>query len=28
MRGQEPAERQEFEAIVDLYRDALGIGGK
>jgi uncharacterized protein (UPF0335 family) len=28
MRGQEPSERQEFEAIVDLYRDALGIGGK
>ncbi len=28
MRGQEPAERQEFEAIVELYRDALGIGGK
>ncbi|MBX3549618.1 MAG: DUF2312 domain-containing protein [Xanthobacteraceae bacterium] len=27
MRGQEPAERQEFEAIVELYRDALGIGG-
>lgn len=26
MRGQEPAERQEFEAIVDLYREALGIG--
>lgn len=26
MRGQEPQERQEFEAIVDLYREALGIG--
>ncbi len=26
MRGQEPTERQEFEAIVDLYREALGIG--
>jgi uncharacterized protein (UPF0335 family) len=25
MRGQEPTERQEFEAIVDLYREALGI---
>jgi uncharacterized protein (UPF0335 family) len=28
LRGQEPAERQEFEAIVDLYREALGIGAK
>ncbi len=28
MRGQEPSERQEFEAIVDLYRDALGIGAR
>ena len=28
LRGQEPAERQEFEALVELYRDALGIGGK
>lgn len=28
MRAQEASERQEFEAIVDLYRDALGIGGK
>ena len=28
MRGQEPAERQEFEAIVDLYREALGIGAR
>lgn len=28
MRAQEPAERQEFEAILDLYRDALGIGTK
>ncbi len=27
MRGQEPAERQEFEAIVELYRNALGIAG-
>jgi uncharacterized protein (UPF0335 family) len=26
MRAQEPQERQEFEAIVDLYRDALGLG--
>lgn len=25
LRGQEPAERQEFEAIVDLYREALGL---
>jgi uncharacterized protein (UPF0335 family) len=25
IRGQEPTERQEFEAIVDLYREALGI---
>jgi len=28
MRGQEPAERQEFEAIVELYRDALGIASR
>lgn len=28
MRAQETAERQEFEALVELYRDALGIGGK
>jgi uncharacterized protein (UPF0335 family) len=28
MRGQEASERQEFEAIVELYRDALGIGGR
>jgi uncharacterized protein (UPF0335 family) len=28
MRAQEPQERQEFEAIVDLYRDALGLGGR
>lgn len=25
LRGQEPQERQEFEAIVDLYREALGL---
>ncbi len=28
MRGQEASERQEFEAIVELYRDALGIGAR
>ena len=28
MRGQEATERQEFEAIVDLYREALGIGAR
>jgi uncharacterized protein (UPF0335 family) len=26
LRSQEPSERQEFEAIVELYRDALGLG--
>lgn len=26
MRASEPSERNEFEAIVELYRDALGIG--
>lgn len=26
-RAKEPAERQEFEAIVALYRDVLGLGG-
>ena len=25
LRAQEPAERQEFEAIIELYRDALGL---
>ncbi len=28
MRGQEASERQEFEAIVELYREALGIGAR
>lgn len=28
MRGQEPAERQEFEALVELYRDALGMASR
>jgi len=27
MRGQNAAERAEFEAVVELYRDALGMGG-
>ena len=28
LRALEPAERQEFEAVLDMYRDALGIGAK
>ncbi|MBY0532885.1 MAG: DUF2312 domain-containing protein [Xanthobacteraceae bacterium] len=28
LRGQEASERQEFEAIVELYREALGIGAR
>ncbi|MBK8009574.1 MAG: DUF2312 domain-containing protein [Rhizobiales bacterium] len=27
LRGQDAAERAEFEAVVELYRDALGLGG-
>lgn len=26
IRGQDKSERQEHEALVDLYRDALGLG--
>lgn len=26
LRGQDKSERQEHEALVDLYRDALGLG--
>lgn len=28
LRAMEPAERQELEAVMDMYRDALGIGAK
>ena len=28
LRAQEPAQRQEHEAILDLYKDAVGIGSR